>query len=101
MADQRSSRGLASADAQTRARVARAGGEARARNPSSLAEAGRKGGEKVVQQYGSEHMAEIGRKGGQASHGGARNGSGQPDKDLAAVSDGEMEQIASEHGQQS
>jgi general stress protein YciG len=45
-------------------------------------------------------MAEIGRKGGQASHSGGRHGNGQPDKDLAAVSGEEMEQIAGEGSQQ-
>jgi general stress protein YciG len=48
------------------------GGEARAENPQSLAEAGRKGGEAVVQKYGPEHMAEIGRKGGESSRRGAK-----------------------------
>lgn len=33
----------------------------------TVAEAGRLGGNKVVRQYGPEHMREIGRKGGQAS----------------------------------
>jgi general stress protein YciG len=60
------SRGLASADNETKQRVAKAGGEARAQNPKGLAEAGRKGGEAVVEKYGHEHMAEIGRKGGEA-----------------------------------
>ena len=70
----RDNRGLASADAETRERVARMGGEARAENPQSLAEAGRKGGEAVVQKYGPEHMAEIGRKGGESSRRGAKVG---------------------------
>jgi hypothetical protein len=39
-------RGLASADEETRERVAREGGEARAEDKESLREAGRKGGEK-------------------------------------------------------
>lgn len=59
-----SNRGLASADKETKTRVARAGGVARAQNPQGLVEAGRKGGERVVSRYGPEHMAEIGRKGG-------------------------------------
>jgi general stress protein YciG len=67
-----SNRGLASADEETKERVARAGGAARAQNPASLAEAGRKGGQKVVRQYGPEHMAEIGRKGGASSRQGAQ-----------------------------
>ncbi|ADC48977.1 hypothetical protein BpOF4_04565 [Alkalihalophilus pseudofirmus OF4] len=33
----------------------------------SYEEAGRKGGEKVKQEYGSDHFAEIGKKGGQRS----------------------------------
>ena len=36
----------------------------------TVEEAGRKGGEAVVDKYGPEHMAEIGRKGGEHSHGG-------------------------------
>ena len=39
-------RGLASADEQTRERVAREGGEARAEDKESLREGGRKGGKK-------------------------------------------------------
>ncbi|MEW5841363.1 hypothetical protein [Nitrososphaera sp.] len=74
-------RGLASADRETRERVARKGGEARARNPQSLAEAGRKGGEAVVEKYGPEHMAEIGRKGGESSHGVGRGSRGGSSKD--------------------
>jgi hypothetical protein len=61
-----SNRGLASADEGTRERVAHAGGEARAQDKEGLAEAGRKGGEAVVEKYGPEHMAEIGRKGGES-----------------------------------
>jgi general stress protein YciG len=68
-----SNRGLASADEETKERVARAGGTARAQNPQGLAEAGRKGGQKVVRQYGPEHMAEIGRKGGASSRQNARD----------------------------
>lgn len=59
-------KGLASADEETKERVAKAGGEARAQDRESLAEAGRKGGEAVVEKYGPEHMAEIGRKGGES-----------------------------------
>jgi len=36
----------------------------------TVEEAGRKGGEAVVEKYGPEHMADIGRKGGEHSHGG-------------------------------
>ena len=68
----RDNRGLASADPQTRERVARMGGEARAEDPQGLAEAGRKGGEAVVQKYGPGHMAEIGRRGGESSRRGAK-----------------------------
>jgi general stress protein YciG len=39
----------------------------------TVEEAGRKGGEAVVEKYGPEHMAEIGRKGGEHSHGGRDN----------------------------
>lgn len=69
----RDNRGLASADPETRERVARMGGEARAGDPQGLAEAGRKGGEAVVQKYGAEHMAEIGRRGGESSRRGAKS----------------------------
>lgn len=34
----------------------------------SVEEAGKKGGEAVVDKYGAEHMSEIGRKGGKESH---------------------------------
>ena len=51
----RDNRGLASADPETRERVARMGGEA------------------VVQKYGAEHMAEIGRRGGESSRRGAKS----------------------------
>jgi len=56
-------RGLASADEETKERVAKAGGEARAQDKEGLSEAGRKGGETVSQD--KEHMSEIGKKGGQ------------------------------------
>ena len=56
-------RGLASADEETKERVAKAGGEARAQDKEGLSEAGSKGGETVSQD--KEHMSEIGKKGGQ------------------------------------
>ena len=56
-------RGLASADEETKERVAKAGGEARAQAKEGLSEAGRKGGETVSQD--KEHMSEIGKKGEQ------------------------------------
>ena len=59
-------RGLQAADETTRERVAKAGGEARAQDPESLSEAGRRGGEKVKEEYGPEHFKEIGKKGGEA-----------------------------------
>jgi general stress protein YciG len=36
----------------------------------TVEEAGKKGGEAVIDKYGPEHMSEIGRKGGEHSHGG-------------------------------
>lgn len=57
-------RGLASADEQTRAEVARKGGRTVSQNRAHMAEIGRKGGETVSQNRA--HMAEIGRKGGKA-----------------------------------
>jgi general stress protein YciG len=50
----RQNRGLASADEETKERVAKAGGEARAQDKASLPEAGRKGGETVSQD--KEHI---------------------------------------------
>ncbi len=64
-------RGLASADEETKERVAKAGGEARAQDKEGLSEAGRKGGESVSQDR--EHMSEIGKKGGQNSNSGGNN----------------------------
>jgi general stress protein YciG len=58
-------RGLASATEETRRRVARAGGLARARNPEGLRQAGKKGGEAVKEKYGPRHFERIGRKGGE------------------------------------
>ncbi|AFU57121.1 putative glucose starvation-inducible protein B [Candidatus Nitrososphaera gargensis Ga9.2] len=106
---------MASADEETKERVARKGGEARAQDPESLAEAGRKGGEAVVEKYGPEHMAEIGRKGGesvsqdtehmaeigakggQASDGGREGGGSE--RGFAAMSEEERKRIASKGGQ--
>ncbi|MFZ9301196.1 MAG: general stress protein [Chitinophagaceae bacterium] len=59
-----SKRGLASADPQTRAAVARKGGEAVSRNREHMAAIGRKGGQTVSQDR--QHMSMIGRKGGEA-----------------------------------
>jgi general stress protein YciG len=72
-----SGRGLASADQETRERVASIGGKAAHEqgtahewDSNEAREAGRKGGESVSQD--KEHMSEIGRKGGENSHGGGR-----------------------------
>jgi uncharacterized protein len=69
-----SNRGFAGMDKEKVKEIARKGGEASGGNPENLenvdrSEAGRKGGEAVVEEYGPEHMAEIGRKGGEASGG--------------------------------
>ena len=40
----------------------------------TVEEAGKKGGEAIIDKYGPEHMAEIGRKGGEQSHGGKEDG---------------------------
>ena len=58
-------RGLAAANPETRMRVAKAGSEARALDREGLSEAGRRGGEVVKERYGSEFYSEIGRRGGE------------------------------------
>jgi uncharacterized protein len=63
----RSARGTAAMDPQTRQEVARKGGLAVSRNRAHMAEIGRKGGQSVSKNR--EHMAQIGRKGGAASRG--------------------------------
>lgn len=72
-----SKRGLASADQETRERVASEGGKAAHAqgtahewNSEEAKEAGRKGGKSISSD--KEHMSEIGRRGGQGSHGGGR-----------------------------
>ena len=59
-------RGLAAANPETRSRVAKAGGEARAQDREGLSVAGRRGGEVVKARYGSDFYREIGEKGGGA-----------------------------------
>ncbi|MDQ3885275.1 MAG: hypothetical protein M3239_07515, partial [Thermoproteota archaeon] len=58
-------RGLAAANSDTRMKVAKAGGEARANDRGGLSEAGRRGGEVVKERYGSEFYSEIGKRGGE------------------------------------
>jgi general stress protein YciG len=64
---QRSARGTAAMDPDTRQEVARKGGIAVSKNRAHMAEIGRKGGQSVSKNR--EHMAQIGRKGGAASRG--------------------------------
>ncbi len=71
-------RGLASADDETRQRVASMGGKAAHQSGNAhefdsneAREAGRKGGSVVSRNR--EHMREIGRKGGRNSHRGTRS----------------------------
>src|SRR5215218_5662332 len=59
-------RGLAAATTDTRMRVAKAGGEARGQDREGLSQAGRRGGEVVKERYGAEFYREIGEKGGGA-----------------------------------
>lgn len=59
-------RGLAATDPETRKRVASAGGKKRAGEPGALSEAGKKGGARVKELYGTEHYRKIGIKGGSA-----------------------------------
>lgn len=70
-------RGLASADQETKERVASTGGKAAHEqgtahewDSNEAREAGRKGGESVSKD--KQHMSEIGRKGGENSHSGGR-----------------------------
>lgn len=69
-----SGRGLASADEKTRARVARAGGEAVSRDRGHMAEIGRKGGRASGGNFKNDpkRASRAGREGGRASHGGGR-----------------------------
>ena len=72
--EKKSERGFAAEDPEKQRQIARKGGEPSGGNPENLknadrSEAGRKGGEAVVEKYGPEHMAEIGKKGGEARGG--------------------------------
>lgn len=71
-------RGLAAASPETRAQVARKGGQAVSQNRRHMAEIGRKGGEAVSQNR--EHMAAIGKKGGEAHGHGRRTESSQKEE---------------------
>lgn len=76
--EQGSGRGFAGMDKEKQREIASKGGQASGGNPENLqnvdrSEAGRKGGEAVVEKYGPEHMSEIGRKGGEASGGNTEN----------------------------
>ena len=69
--EKKGERGFAAMDPEKQREIASKGGKASGGNPENLekvdrAEAGRKGGEAVVEKYGPEHMAEIGKKGGEA-----------------------------------
>lgn len=59
-------RGLAAANAETRSRVAKKGGDARVLDREGLSQAGKRGGEIVRERYGSQFYREIGEKGGGA-----------------------------------
>lgn len=68
----KSPRGFAAMDAEKQKQIASKGGKAAHAKgtaheftPEEAREAGRKGGEAVVEEYGHEHMAQIGRKGGE------------------------------------
>jgi uncharacterized protein len=62
-------KGQASTDEETKERVAKAGGEARAQDKEGLREAGRKGGQKgaetVKEEHGHEFYSKIAKKGGE------------------------------------
>jgi general stress protein YciG len=101
MTNDNSNRGLASADEETKERVARKGGEAVSQDREHMSEIGRKGGEEVSQDR--EHMAEIGRKGGESSHGGGSSSSGNQGggegRGFAGMSEEKRKEIASKGGQ--
>jgi len=68
----------------------------------TVEEAGRKGGEAVVEKYGPEHMADIGRKGGEHSHGGRNNDDDNNSKRGLASADKETrEKVAKKGGESS
>ncbi len=71
----------------------------------TVEEAGRKGGEAVVEKYGEEHMSEIGRKGGEASHGGGDDGGDNDNNDskrgLASADRETREKVAKKGGESS
>lgn len=76
---ERPNRGFAAMDPERQREIARKGGPASPQEQNlqgvNRSEAGRKGGEAVVQKYGPGHMAEIGRRGGEArGAGGGRSG---------------------------
>jgi uncharacterized protein len=62
-------KGQASTDEETKRRVSKAGGEARAQDKEGLREAGRKGGQKgaetVKKEYGDEFYSKLAKKGGE------------------------------------
>ncbi len=67
----------------------------------TVEEAGRKGGEAVVEKYGPKHMAEIGRKGGEHSHGGhsiRQNDTDDNKKGLASADKETKERVARKGG---
>ncbi|HWH09329.1 MAG TPA: KGG domain-containing protein [Candidatus Thermoplasmatota archaeon] len=71
-------RGFAGMDKEKQREIASKGGQSSGGNPQNLgnvdrSEAGRKGGEAVVDKYGPEHMSNIGQKGGQSSGGNTQN----------------------------
>ena len=69
---------------------------------TTVEEAGKKGGEAVVEKYGPEHMAEIGRKGGEHSHGGRDNDDDKNSKrGLASADKDTREKVAKKGGKSS
>ena len=67
----------------------------------TVEEAGRKGGEAVVEKYGPEHMADIGRKGGEHSHGGRNNDDDDNSKRGLASADKETREKVAKKGRES
>lgn len=78
-------RGFAGMSTERRREACSKGGKAAAQKPGFLSEIGTKGGNALMEKYGSEHMSEMGFKGGLACGAvKARPGKRKPNKPTAA-----------------